>query len=50
MPDFHRLLGDGNATACLYAFDLLEVDSEDLLPVPLQDRTGEARRSPPGRA
>ena len=22
MPHFHRLLGDGQATACLYAFDL----------------------------
>ena len=23
LPDFHRLLGDGQATACFYAFDLL---------------------------
>jgi hypothetical protein len=21
LPDFHRLLGDGQATACFYAFD-----------------------------
>jgi bifunctional non-homologous end joining protein LigD len=25
LPDFHRLLGDGAASACLYAFDLIAV-------------------------
>jgi bifunctional non-homologous end joining protein LigD len=38
LPDFHRLLGDGKATACLYAFDLLEIDGEDLRPLPLEAR------------
>jgi bifunctional non-homologous end joining protein LigD len=38
LPDFHRLLGDGKATACLYAFDLLEMDGEDLRPLPLEER------------
>jgi ATP-dependent DNA ligase len=39
LPDFHRLLGDGKATACLYAFDLLEVYGEDLRSLPLEQRT-----------
>jgi bifunctional non-homologous end joining protein LigD len=39
LPDFHRLLGDGNATACLYAFDLLIADGEDLRPLPLDARS-----------
>jgi ATP-dependent DNA ligase len=38
LPDFHRLLGDGKPTACLFAFDLLEMDGEDLRPLSLQDR------------
>jgi ATP-dependent DNA ligase len=38
LPDFNRLLGDGKATACLYAFDLLVIDGEDLRPLPLVDR------------
>jgi bifunctional non-homologous end joining protein LigD len=38
LPDFNRLLGDGKATACLYAFDLLFIDGEDLRPLPLVDR------------
>jgi hypothetical protein len=25
MPDFNRVLGDGKATACLYAFALFEI-------------------------
>ena len=25
LPNFHRLLGEGKPTACLYAFDLLEI-------------------------
>jgi bifunctional non-homologous end joining protein LigD len=30
LPDFHRLLGDGQASACLYAFDLIHIDGQDL--------------------
>src|ERR671913_770549 len=29
LPDFHRLLGDGQASACLYAFHLLWLDAQD---------------------
>jgi ATP-dependent DNA ligase len=29
LPDFHGLLGDGAADACLFAFDLLGIDGED---------------------
>jgi ATP-dependent DNA ligase len=45
MPDFHRLL-DGEATACLYAFDLLEINGEDLRPLRLSDRKEAARQRP----
>jgi ATP-dependent DNA ligase len=38
LPDFHRLLGDGKATACLYAFDVLEIGGEDLRLRPLEER------------
>src|SRR5215207_6989956 len=30
MPHFHKLLGDGQATACLYAFDLLWLEAQDV--------------------
>jgi hypothetical protein len=30
LPDFHRLLGDGQATACFYAFDLLWLKAQDV--------------------
>src|SRR4051812_46799925 len=31
LPDFHRLLGsDGQARACLYAFDLLLMEAQDM--------------------
>src|SRR5215204_1998438 len=34
MPDFHRLMArDGQASACLYAFDLLHLGREDLRPL-----------------
>jgi bifunctional non-homologous end joining protein LigD len=36
LPDFHGLLGDGAASACLYAFDLLAVEGEDLRRLPLE--------------
>ena len=38
LPDFHGLLGDGAASACLYAFDLLAVEGEDLRRLPLEVR------------
>jgi ATP-dependent DNA ligase len=38
LPDFHRLLGDGKPAACLYTFDVLELDGEDLRPLPLDER------------
>src|SRR5215207_10366999 len=38
LPDFHGLLGDGAATACLYAFDLLAVEGEDMRRLPLEAR------------
>ena len=38
LPDFHRLLGDGQASACLYAFDLLRLDAEDLREIELIGR------------
>jgi bifunctional non-homologous end joining protein LigD len=44
LPDFHRLLGDGKTTACLYAFDLLEIEGEDLRPLQLEQRKGRLAR------
>ena len=38
LPHFHRLLGDGQATACLYAFDLLWLEAQDLRSVELIGR------------
>ena len=38
LPDFHRLLGDGQATACFYAFDLLWLEAQDLRRVELIGR------------
>jgi len=38
LPDFHGLLGDGAASACLYAFDLLAVEGEDMRRLPLEAR------------
>lgn len=38
LPDFHGLLGDGQASACLYAFDLLALDDADLRGLPLLER------------
>jgi bifunctional non-homologous end joining protein LigD len=41
LPDFHRLLArDGQASACLYAFDLLHLGREDLRPLELANRRG----------
>jgi bifunctional non-homologous end joining protein LigD len=39
LPDFHRLLRrEGQASACLYAFDLLHLNTTDLRPVELAGR------------
>jgi bifunctional non-homologous end joining protein LigD len=38
LPDFHGLLGDGAAGACLFAFDLLSIDGEDLRRLPTLER------------
>jgi bifunctional non-homologous end joining protein LigD len=39
LPDFHKLLGnDGKATACLYAFDLIWQEAQDLRGVELIGR------------
>jgi len=41
LPDFHRLMArDGQASACLYAFDLLHLGREDLRPLELVNRRG----------
>ena len=37
LPDFHGLRSeDGGAAACLFAFDLLRLNGEDLRPLPLR--------------
>ncbi|MDF2974116.1 MAG: BcepIL02 gp43 [Microvirga sp.] len=38
LPDFHRLLGDGQATACFYAFDLVWLEAQDVRGVELIGR------------
>jgi hypothetical protein len=38
LPDFHGLKGEGADTACLYGFDLLIIDGEDLRGLPLIQR------------
>jgi len=39
LPDFHALLGrEGSARACLYAFDLLHLDADDLRALALVER------------
>jgi bifunctional non-homologous end joining protein LigD len=38
LPDFHRLLGDGQATACFYAFDLLWLETQEVRGVELIGR------------
>jgi bifunctional non-homologous end joining protein LigD len=30
LPHFHRLLGNGQATACMYCFDLLWLEAQDV--------------------
>jgi bifunctional non-homologous end joining protein LigD len=38
LPDFHGLLGDGQASACLYAFDLLLLETQDVRGIELIGR------------
>jgi ATP-dependent DNA ligase len=38
LPHFHKLLGDGQATACFYAFDLLWLEAQDVRGVELIGR------------
>ena len=46
LPDFHGLRSeDGGAAACLYAFDLLRLDGEDLRPLPLEERRARLRKA-----
>ena len=45
LPDFHRLLSnDGQATACLYAFVLLWLETQDLRGLSLSAAAGCWRR------
>ncbi len=53
LPDFHGLLGDRQDAACIYAFDLLFLDAQDLRGVELigrrrmlQEGPQEGRRGP----
>ena len=36
---------DGGAAACLFAFDLLRLDGEDLRPLPLEERRARLRKA-----
>ena len=38
LPDFQRLLGDGQARDCFYAFDLVWLEAQDVRPVELIGR------------
>jgi ATP-dependent DNA ligase len=45
LPDFHKLMSrDGQATACLYAFDLIWLEAQDLRGVELIGRRRCCRR------
>jgi bifunctional non-homologous end joining protein LigD len=45
-PDFHGLRSeDGGAAACLFAFDLLRLNGEDLRPLPLDERRARLRKA-----
>jgi bifunctional non-homologous end joining protein LigD len=46
LPDFHGLRSDeGGAAACLFAFDLLGLNGEDLRPLPLEERRACLRKA-----
>src|SRR5215207_1183254 len=45
-PDFHGLRSaDGGAGACLFAFDILRLNGEELRPLPLVDRRTRLRKA-----
>jgi ATP-dependent DNA ligase len=45
LPDFHGLRSeDGGAAACLFAFDLLRLNGEDLRALPSEERCARLRR------
>jgi bifunctional non-homologous end joining protein LigD len=45
LPDFHALRSEGGgAGACLFAFDLLRLNGEDLRPLALEERRARLRR------
>jgi ATP-dependent DNA ligase len=49
LPDFHGLRS-GGASACLFAFDLLQLGGQDLRPLPLEERRARLRTTlRPGR-
>ena len=49
LPNFHGLrCEDGGAAACLFAFDLLRLNGEDLRPLPLEERRARLRKAPRG--
>ena len=46
LRNFHRLrLEDGGAAACLFAFDVLRLNSDDLRPFPLEERRARLRKA-----
>jgi bifunctional non-homologous end joining protein LigD len=46
LPDFHRLRSEaGGAAACLFAFDLLRLNGEDLRALPLEERRARLRKA-----
>jgi len=46
LPDFHGLRSeDGGAGACLFAFDLLRLNGEDLRSLPLEERRARLRKA-----
>jgi bifunctional non-homologous end joining protein LigD len=49
LPDFRRLLGDGKATACLYAFDVLEMAGGSAAAA-ARETQGTGRQRPSARA
>jgi len=47
LPDFHGLRSeDGGAAACLFAFDLLRMDGEDLAATSVRGAPGTAAQGP----
>ena len=44
-PDFHGLRSLDGAGACLFAFDVLRLNGEDLRPLPLRERRARLRKA-----